>query len=72
MAFSRLHGSYQALEGGKIQDALVDMTGGIGEVVGMHNKEEIPKGLFKSILQTHRMNSLMGCSIPVSSKVLNS
>lgn len=29
--FSRLHGSYEAIEGGQSMDALVDLTGGIAE-----------------------------------------
>ena len=34
---SRIHGSYEALDGGNLSDALVDFTGGVSELVSLEN-----------------------------------
>jgi hypothetical protein len=38
-AYAKLHGSYEALEGGLVQDALVDLTGGAGEEIDMRSPQ---------------------------------
>ena len=35
--FFRIHGSYEALDGGNLSDALVDFTGGVSELVSLEN-----------------------------------
>ena len=62
----RLHGSYEALVGGKMQDALVDMTAGVGEVISLRERATVPKGLFRIMVKMERANTLMGCAITVS------
>ncbi len=68
----RIHGSYQALESGYSHDALVDFTGGIGEFITIKDYAENPTRLFKLLLRTYNMNSLLCCNIGVSlPKILN-
>ena len=35
--FCRINGSYEALDGGNLSDALVDFTGGVSELVSLEN-----------------------------------
>ena len=45
----RLHGSYEALDGGSVTAALVDLTGGVGESIDMTDEDtvyEIADGSF--------------------------
>ncbi|XP_064639540.1 calpain-B-like isoform X2 [Lineus longissimus] len=65
-AYAKLHGSYEDMEGGKIQDALVDFTGGISECIDLEDKSKVPKNLFETLEKTFNMNSMMGCSISKS------
>ncbi|CAE8596814.1 unnamed protein product [Polarella glacialis] len=37
-AYAKLHGSYDAIEGGFVSDALVDLTGGLGEQIQLGDK----------------------------------
>ena len=63
--YFRLYGCYEALQGGKIQDGLVDMTAGAGEVFDLTEPDKLPHKFFSFLNQLYSMNSLMGCSIPV-------
>lgn len=62
-AYAKLRGNYEALDGGKLRDALVDLTGGISESIDLTDKTSIPKNLFDLIWKCYQMNSLMGASI---------
>jgi len=61
----RLFGSYEALEGGLTNDALVDLTGGIGYRVDLTRKHELPQDLFARLQMQDKMSTLMSCSINV-------
>jgi len=38
-AYAKLHGSYEALNGGSLQQALVDLTGGIAEKIFLESPD---------------------------------
>lgn len=61
--FLRLHGCYQALDGGKLNDAIVDMTGCISERIDLSDKSKIPANLYDILWKSFKMNSLFGASI---------
>ena len=68
----RLHGSYQAIEGGFLQDALVDMTGGIGEAYFIQDFARNPEFLYNTVMRSFKMNSLICCGTGVNTwKYLN-
>ena len=60
-----MRGCYEALSGGKLQDALVDMTGGLGEMISIADKSEIPDNLYDLMWKCSQMNSMLGASIHV-------
>ena len=62
----RLHGSYQALEGGYAHDALVDFTGGIGEFFDLRSENVDVESIFPKMRRTfNNMNSLICAAIEV-------
>lgn len=61
----RLRGCYEALDGGKLSDAMVDMTGGLSETIMMSNKSTIPHNMYDTLWKSSQMNSLIGGSIYV-------
>jgi len=62
----RLGGSYEAMDGGWTEDALVDFTGGIGYRIDLMKPADLPKNFYNTLLKHDEMSSLMGCSITVS------
>jgi len=61
-AYAKLHGSYEALEGGSISDGLKDLTGGGVDIVRLEGKED-PEALWDKLRQNAANHYLMGCSI---------
>ncbi|XP_041373111.1 calpain-9-like isoform X2 [Gigantopelta aegis] len=62
-AYAKLRGCYEALDGGKLQDSMVDFTGGISEVIDLKDKANIPGDLYDLLYKAFSMNSMMGGSI---------
>lgn len=62
-AYAKLHGCYESLDGGNIQDAFVDLTGGISESFSLHNRKTLPPNIYELIRKSLRMNSLIGAAI---------
>ena len=62
----RLAGSYEALSGGLVSEALTDFTGGLTERFNFSN--ELPDNMFQIMNKAKKKGSLMGCSIDVSFK----
>ncbi|XP_071129404.1 calpain-B-like [Mytilus edulis] len=62
-AYAKLRGNYEALDGGKTQDAIVDMTGSIPETIDLKDKSKIPDNLYDLVWKSYQMNSLMGAGI---------
>ncbi|XP_059146063.1 calpain-9-like [Physella acuta] len=61
-AFAKLHGNYDIIDGGRIHSSLVDLTGGMGEMVPL--KDSINDSNLKNIiLNCSKMNSIMGSAI---------
>ncbi|KAK3608208.1 hypothetical protein CHS0354_039225 [Potamilus streckersoni] len=63
-AYAKLRGGcYEAIDGGKLQDALVDFTGGLSEVIDLTDKSRIPSDLYDLLWKSSQMNTEMGGSI---------
>lgn len=60
----RLHGSYEALKGGRTSEAMEDFTGGVVESYDL--SKEIGFSLFKYMKSSNARLSLQSCSIKVS------
>jgi hypothetical protein len=64
-AYAKLHGSYEALNGGSMHEALVDFTGGCSEKINMTplQKENMDMDQFwKDLKKYHKLGYLLGCA----------
>ncbi len=65
-AYAKLHGSYEALVGGSLSQALVDLTGGVSEKLFLEApevKEMIENDqLWKDLKKWKAQNFLLGCA----------
>lgn len=59
----RLHGSYEAIEGGQSMDALVDLTGGIPRLYEIQDKDPF---LYRMIEKAQQKGAFITCSRKVS------
>lgn len=58
-AYAKLHGSYEAIEGGQTMDALVDLTGGLAERHLIQNKDP---HLYRLIERARSSGAFIACS----------
>ncbi|KAL3857922.1 hypothetical protein ACJMK2_012547 [Sinanodonta woodiana] len=58
-AYAKLHGSYEAIEGGHTMDALVDLTGGLAERI---LTEDRSTDLFRKIERAYKAGAFITCS----------
>ncbi|KAJ8310637.1 hypothetical protein KUTeg_012502 [Tegillarca granosa] len=69
-AYAKLFGDYESLTGGKARDAMVDMTGGVGEGIEIrdYRTQEEKMKLFKILNHAMDDRSLMSASITASGR----
>ena len=53
------------IDTGFVNEALVDLTGGISEIVRVEEYSDKPKALFKLMSRMMEMSSFMGCAVNV-------
>lgn len=71
-AYAKMHGCYEALDGGNTADALVDFTGGVSQSIdltanGLKEDEDKRSELFEKVLKVHQRGGLISGSIRATS-----
>ena len=69
MLYCRIFGDYDSLKGGQAKDAMVDMTGGVGEGLELKDYTKTPEDrlkLFKILRKSKEHHSLISAAIPVN------
>jgi len=65
-AYAKLHGTYEMLNGGRLVEAMVDLTGGVSEKFHLRSTEmieSIESGQFwKDLKKYHQLGYLLGCA----------
>ena len=51
---------------GKLAHALIDLTGGVSEIIRITEKYKVPRNFFNDLMKNEQMNSLLTGSIKVS------
>lgn len=68
-AYSKSHGSYQAISGGWIAEAFLDLTGAPTLTYNLHNDPGFdPRGFWYKLLSYHRQRLPMGCGTSSSAQ----
>lgn len=58
-AYAKLHGSYEAIEGGQTMDALVDLTGGLAERYDLDAQDP---NMYRLLMRAHKSGAFIACS----------
>ncbi|XP_054432452.1 calpain-9 isoform X2 [Pteronotus mesoamericanus] len=61
-AYAKLNGSYEALKGGSVIEAMEDFTGGVAETFAT---KEAPENFYEILEKALKRGSLVGCSIDI-------
>ncbi|XP_071542636.1 calpain-B-like isoform X2 [Panulirus ornatus] len=59
-AYAKLYGGYEALRGGNINESMVDLTGGVVEMIDLRDP---PSNMFSILNKANRRGALIGCAI---------
>jgi len=64
-----MNGSYENLKGGSSSEAMEDFTGGVTEMFDL--TQNAPPNLFNIMTKAVERESMMGCSVDVSCRLLD-